>query len=155
MIVLIIEELAEKYLFARLLTRRTLLMQTHHHRLGHKLCSTFQALLPVQLVVMTQKIRFCPSFLRNALIAWFLTCLCSGSPSVEESLRSKGIVRVNFPKGWVLPPPLPRPGAVSRCSLMLLCLQRGGREGWSVVAVQLVQNSLAGKHSSCSCDCQL
>ena len=30
MIVLIIEELAEKYLFARLLTRRSLLMHTHH-----------------------------------------------------------------------------------------------------------------------------
>ena len=110
---LIIEELAEKYLFARLLTRRTLLMQTHHHRLGHKLCSTFQALLPVQLVVMTQKIRFCPSFLRNTLIAWFLACLCLGSPSVQESLRSwTGIVRV---KGRMI---FPRVAS----SLLCLCL---------------------------------
>ena len=122
---LIIEELAEKYLFARLLTRRTLLMHTHHHQPGHKLCSTFQALLPVQLVVMTQKIRFCPSFLRNALIAWFLTCLCSGSPSVEESLRSKGIVRVNFPKGWV-------PSASAWCCFSLqldAAVLAAGREG--------------------------
>ena len=99
------------------------------------------------------EIRFCLSlFLRNALIAWWLTCLSSGSPLVEENLRlSGGLLELSpddFPNKGLPPSP---PVSLSGCSWVLLAAGLLVSGGAGLARIVWLASS-----GSCSCDyCQL
>ena len=99
------------------------------------------------------EIRFCLSlFLINALIAQWLTCLSSGSPLVEESLRMSGGLKEfspdDFPSKGLPPSP---PVSLSGCSWVLLAAGLLVSGGAGLARIVWLASS-----GSCSCDyCQL